>query len=431
MALVVQKYGGATVATLEKIKLVAKKVIKEKKRGNEVVVVVSAMGGETDRLEKLAYEFSKKPSLREYDILLASGEQVSCALLTLAIQSMGERAVSLLGYQIPIRTDDLFAKAIIENVESQKIQNYLNQDYIVVVAGFQGINKDGDITTLGRGGSDISAVAIAAVLNADSCQLFKEVPGVFTADPGIVSDAARIPKISYDEMLEFSSMGAKIVHSRAVELARKFKIPLEIKSSFEDGEGTMINANLTKLEDSKVVAVTCDKKEAKISIANIPNDPGITHKIFKSISDSKISVDMIAQSISRNNLTDITFTVPKTDRLKTVGILKDLFKGEPDVEVFSNPSIAKVSVVGDALRIQYGTAAKIFNAFAKEGIRIYTITTSQAKMSCAISEKYAELAVRALHEEFGLGNAKKGKAPKRKIARLRRTQGGGESSSRT
>ena len=406
MGLVVHKYGGASVESLEKIKKVAERIVESRKRGDSIVAVVSAMAGETDRLDKLAFEMSKQPSLREYDLLVSSGEQISAALLAMALQSLGEKAVSLLGYQIPIKTNNLYTKAVVESVDCEKISNFLKKGYIVVVAGFQGVDEEGNITTLGRGGSDITAVAIASTMNAKRCEMYKDVPGVFTADPSIVATARRIPKITYDEMLELSSMGAKVIHTRAVQMAKKYDIPLEVKSTFEDGEGTMIAKKGSNLEVSKMSAITLDKDEAKISIGRIPNKSELAHNIFKAVAEEKISVDMIVQSISRQGVTDITFMVPRSDRLKVVNLIKELTKNIEGVQVYSNPNIVKVSVIGEAMAIHYGTAARVFGALAREGINILTITTSEIKISCAIPEKYAELAVRSLHEEFALGNGK-------------------------
>jgi aspartate kinase len=403
MAILVQKYGGTSVGSLEKIKKVAEKVVESKRRGDDIVVVVSAMAGETDRLDKLAWEISNSPSMREYDILVSSGEQVSSALLTMAINALGENAISLSGFQIPIKTSGDFSRASVEEVDATKIKELVSKGYIVVIAGFQGIDEKGNVTTLGRGGSDITAVAIASSLEASKCELFKDVSGVFTADPAIVENARRIPEVSYDQMLELSSMGAKVVHSRAVQIAKRYNVPIEIKSSFENGQGTIIGGKKADFEGSRVVSITLDRDIAKISVGRIPNKSEVAHRLFKATAEHQIFVDMIVQSISRQGLTDITFMVPRKDRLKVVGLVKEITKDIEGVEIYSNPNIVKISVIGDAMKIHYGTAAKVFGALAKERINLLTITTSEIKISCAISEKYAELAVRSLHEEFGLG----------------------------
>lgn len=403
MAVIVQKYGGASVSDLDMIKKVAKKVVKSRGSRNKLVTVVSAMAGETDRLGEIAKKVSRNPNLREYDNLLASGEQISSSLLALSIQSLGKKAVSLLGHQIPIMTDDAHTRATIDNIGREKIEKWLNSGHIVVVAGFQGIDQSGDITTFGRGGSDITAVAIAASLGAKFCELYKDVAGVFTAEPSIVSDAKMIPAISYDALLELTSMGAKIVHPRAVKLAKKYGIPLKIKSTFGDGKGTMVSDKIDKIEETKVIAITCDKRESKISIANIPNDPALEHSIFKAIANNKVWADMIVQSISKKGVTDITFTVSREESDKVAKLLRKVIKSIKGAKVYQNPKVAKVTVIGDALRVHHSTASRIFAAMAREHINMLSITTSQLKISFLVDEKYAELAVRALHTEFGLG----------------------------
>ena len=403
MGLIVQKYGGTSVGSIERIKNVARRVIETKKKGNDVIVIVSAMAGETDRLIGLAHQLTEFPDKREYDALVSTGEQVSSALLAIAIQSMGYEAKSFLGSQIRIITDDSFTKARITRIESEKIIKELKEGKIVVIAGFQGIDENGNITTLGRGGSDTTAVAIAAALNSDLCEIYTDVDGIYTTDPNICPSARKLRKISYDEMLEMASLGAKVLQTRSVELAKKYGVPVCVKSSFSDDEGTLIVKEDSEMEDVIVSGVTYSKNEAKISIMGVPDRPGIAARIFAPISDENIVVDMIIQNISEDGYTDLTFTVPKEDYKKALEIVNGVSREIGAKKVISDENIAKVSIVGVGMRSHSGVASKMFKALADEGINIMMISTSEIKISCVIDVKYTELAVRVLHEAFELG----------------------------
>ncbi len=403
MGLIVQKYGGTSVGSIERIKNVARRVIETKKKGNDVIVIVSAMAGETDRLIGLAHQLTEFPDKREYDALVSTGEQVSSALLAIAIQSMGYEAKSFLGSQIRIITDDSFTKARITRIESEKIIKELKEGKIVVIAGFQGIDENGNITTLGRGGSDTTAVAIAAALNSDLCEIYTDVDGIYTTDPNICPSARKLRKISYDEMLEMASLGAKVLQTRSVELAKKYGVPVCVKSSFSDDEGTLIVKEDSEMEDVIVSGVTYSKIEAKISIMGVPDRPGIAARIFAPISDENIVVDMIIQNISEDGYTDLTFTVPKEDYKKALEIVNGVSREIGAKKVISDENIAKVSIVGVGMRSHSGVASKMFKALADEGINIMMISTSEIKISCVIDVKYTELAVRVLHEAFELG----------------------------
>jgi aspartate kinase len=402
MGLVVQKYGGTSVGNIEKIKNVARRIIETKKKGDDIIVIVSAMAGETDRLINLAYQIANPPNSREYDALVSTGEQVSSALLAMAIQSMGYKAKSFLGHQIKLITDDSFTKARIARIESDRIMKELKDNNIIVIAGFQGIDENGNITTLGRGGSDTTAVAIAAALNSNLCEIYTDVEGVYTTDPNICPSAKKLKKISYDEMLEMASLGAKVLQARSVELAKKYNVPLCVRSSFSENEGTLIIREDSEMEKVVVSGVTYSKNEAKISIMRVPDKPGIAARIFTSISDANIIVDMIIQNISEDGYTDLTFTVPKDDHKKALEIVNSVAKEIGAKRVISDESIAKVSIVGVGMRSYSGVASKMFRALANEGINIIMISTSEIKISCVIDAKYAELAVRTLHDTFEL-----------------------------
>ena len=403
MALVVQKYGGTSVGDVERIRNVAKRVLKTKNQGHEVVVVVSAMAGETDKLIRLAQQVTPSPDEREMDVLVSTGEQVSIALLAIALKDMGAEAKSYLGFQIKIATDSAFGKARIAGIESEKMLNDLKKGRVVVVAGFQGVDESDNITTLGRGGSDTTAVAIAAALKADVCEIYTDVDGVYTADPNICSKARKLSKISYDEMLEMASLGAKVLQIRSVEFAKKYNVPVHVRSSFNDNPGTIVRKEDKEMEKVVVSGVTYNKNEAKVEIMRVPDVPGMAAKIFKPLADANIVVDMIIQTSStEKGCADVAFTVPKSDFAKTLQIVKDTIKEYSGKEVKSNEDIAKVSIVGVGMRSHSNVATQMFSALAKEGVNIQMISTSEIKISCIIDSKYTELAVRALHDAFEL-----------------------------
>lgn len=400
MSLLVQKYGGTSVASIERIKQVADRIARSKRTGNDLVVVVSAMAGETNRLLALANEISEIPDEREKDVLLASGEQVSVALLTLALRELGYPARSYLGHQVRIETDRAYGKARILSIDSTKILHAISAGEVVVVAGFQGVDEDDNITTLGRGGSDTSAVALAAFLNAEACEIFTDVEGVFTTDPGICPSARKLARISYDEMIELASTGAKVLEIRSVEFAKKFGVPVHVRSTFSDAEGTWVVSEEESMTDVLVSGVACDKNEAKITLVRVPDQPGLAARIFGPIADAHIVVDMIIQNASEDGTTDLTFTVPKADHKKALRIME---KTLPEVHakgIKVDTEIAKVSVVGVGMRSHAGVAAKMFQVLAAEGINIEMISTSEIKISVVIDAKYSELAIRVLHEAF-------------------------------
>ncbi len=400
--LIVQKYGGTSVADVEKIKNVARRIAEYKDKGHDLVVVVSAMAGETDRLINLAKQIAPHPPLRELDLLVSTGEQVTCSLLSMALQSMGYPAIAFLGFQIPIYTTELFTKAKIKRIEKEKIKKELAMGKIVVVAGFQGITEDGEITTLGRGGSDTTAVALAAALKADLCEIFTDVEGIYTADPRIVSQAKKLDKISYEEMLELASSGAKVLEMRSVELAMIYKVPLVVRSTFSHEEGTLITEEDKDMEKVLVSGITYNKNEAMISIYGVPDRPGLAAQIFTPISEAGIIVDMIIQTARPEGFADMTFTVPKTDYEEALKIVKKVAKEIKAERVEGDENIAKISIVGAGMKSHPGVASRMFETLAKHGINIMMISTSEIKISCVIEEKYTELAVRALHEEFNL-----------------------------
>ena len=402
MALVVQKYGGTSVGTIEKIRNVARRVAKTYDDGNDVVVIVSAMAGETNKLVALANEVCEFPSEREYDVLVATGEQVTIALLSMCLQSMGYKAKSYLGHQIPILTDSSFSKARIEKIEDKKIREDLKNGTIIVVAGFQGTDKEGNVTTLGRGGSDTSAVAVAAGLKADVCEIYTDVDGVYTTDPRMVPEASKIEKISYDEMLEMASLGAKVLQIRSVEFAKKYDVVVHVRSSFNDNPGTLVMKEDADMETVLVSGITYNKDEAKISVMRVPDKPGIASQLFSPLSHANITVDMIIQNVSHEGYTDLTFTVPRTDFKKALKIVEETAGQIGAGGVASDENIAKVSIVGVGMRSHSGIASKMFQTLSQEGINIQMISTSEIKVSCIIDSKYTELAVRVLHDAFGL-----------------------------
>jgi aspartate kinase len=402
VALIVQKYGGTSVGDLNRIRNVAHRVQKTSREGNEVVVVVSAMAGETDRLIQLCHQVCDSPVLREYDSLISTGEQVSAALLAITLQSMGVPAKSFLGPQVRIVTDSAFSTARIQNVEVSRLRKELKAGVIPVVTGFQGVDKKGDITTLGRGGSDTTGVALAAALKADVCEIYTDVEGVYTTDPNICPEARKLARISYDEMLEMASLGAKVLQIRSVEFAKKFNVPIHVRSSFSEKSGTWVVKEDEKMEKVLVSGVTLNKSEARLTIVRVPDKPGIASKIFSPISDANIVVDMIIQNSSADGSTDMTFTVPKADMKKALKLVRKVAEEIHAQEVLADENIAKISIVGAGMRSHSGVASKMFTALSKENINILMISTSEIKISCVIEAKYGELAARVLHQAFGL-----------------------------
>ena len=402
MALIVQKYGGTSVADLERIRNVARRAAGTWEQGNDVVVVVSAMSGVTDRLIEMAQSVTFSPDKRELDVLMATGEQTTAALLAMTLQAMKVPAASLLGHQADVRTDCTFGNARIVDIGAERIQELIADRKIVVVAGFQGRDPNGDITTLGRGGSDTSAVAIAAALKADTCEIYTDVDGIYTADPNVCKKARKIDVISYDEMLNMASLGAKVLQIRSVGFAKKFNIPVHVRSSFSEEEGTMVVNENSGMEKLVVSAVTHDKNQARITLKKVPDQPGIAAKIFTPISENGIIVDMIIQNTRSSGQTDLTFTVPKSDFEKALEIQKAVAAKIGAEDVFGDKNIAKVSVIGVGMRNHSGVASTMFNTLAGENINIAMISTSEIRISCVVEEKYTELAVRVLHSAFGL-----------------------------
>lgn len=400
MPLLVQKYGGTSVGSIERIKQVATKIIASRAVGHELVVVVSAMAGETNRLLALAHEISEMPDERERDVLLASGEQVSVALLTLALKEAGQPARSFLGHQVRIATDNVYGKARILSIDSSKILRSLKAGEVVVVAGFQGVDEDDNITTLGRGGSDTSAVALAAFLNAQACEIYTDVEGVFTTDPGICPDARKLARISYEEMIELASTGAKVLEIRSVEFAKKFSVPVHVRSTFLPVEGTWLVSEEESMNEVLVSGIACDKNEAKITLLRVPDQPGLAAQVFGPIAEAHIVVDMIIQNASEDGTTDLTFTVPKADHKKALAIVEKTAPAIKAKGVRLDTDMAKISVVGVGMRTHAGVAAKMFEVLAREGINIEMISTSEIKISVVVEAKCAELAVRVLHEAF-------------------------------
>ncbi len=408
MALVVQKYGGTSVGTVEKIRNVARRVAKTFDDGNDVVVIVSAMAGETNRLVALADEMCEFPSEREYDVLVSTGEQVTIALLSMCLQSMGYNAKSYLGSQIPVRTDNAHSRARIKSIEDKKVREDLKNGTIIIVAGFQGIDEHGNVTTLGRGGSDTSAVAVAAALKADVCEIYTDVDGVYTTDPRMVPEASKIEKISYEEMLEMASLGAKVLQIRSVEFAKKYNVVIHVRSSFEDKPGTLVMKEDQEMETVLVSGIAYNKDEAKISIFGVPDQPGIAAQIFSPLGEAGITVDMIIQNVSHEGKTDMTFTVPKADCKKALKIVEEIAPKINATGIKHDDDIAKVSVIGVGMRSHSGIAQTMFETLSKEGINIEMISTSEIKISCVVAAKYTELAVRVLHEAFGLNKPENG-----------------------
>jgi aspartate kinase len=406
MALVVQKFGGTSVADIDKIKNVAAKAIREKKAGNEVVVVLSAMAGETDRLITLAHKAAESPNEREYDSLISTGEHVTVTLLAIVLNAMGYKAKSFLGFQVKILTDKAYKKARISLIDTEAIQKELKKGTIIVVAGFQGVDEDNNITTLGRGGSDTSAVALAAALNADQCDIYTDVDGVYTTDPNICNKARRLDKISYDEMLEMAMTGAKVLQPRSVEMAKKYNVPVYVKSTFSDKGGTLVTKEDKDMEKEIISGITYDRDQAKITVVHVPDKPGVAASLFTPLSEHNISVDMIIQNVSAEGFTDLTFTVSKKEMKEAQKIVDATAKAVGAKKVEVDDDVAKVSIIGVGMVSHSGVAAKMFTTLANESVNIIMISTSEIKISCIIQRKYTELAVTALHDAFGLEKKK-------------------------
>ena len=400
MALVVQKYGGTSVGSVERIKAVAERVVRASNRGDRLVVVVSAMSGETNRLFKLASELSEVPDTRETDVLVATGEQVSAALLAIRLRAMGHAAVSFLAFQVNLATDANHGRARIKSVQCDRVTRALADGKIVVVAGYQGVNESGDITTLGRGASDLTAVALAAALKADACEIYTDVDGVYTADPRVCPHAKKLARVSYDEMLEMAGLGAKVLQLRSVELARRYNVPLVVRSSFHEAEGTWVGQEDQSMEDVLVSGVTLDQNQSKITVSGVEDRPGIAAAIFGPIAESGIIVDMIIQNASADGRTDMTFTVGRDDLRSALEIIDRLAPEIGATGVRHQEEVAKVSVVGVGMRTHAGVAARMFQVLASERINIEMIATSEIKVSVVVNAKYGELAMRALHDAF-------------------------------
>jgi aspartate kinase len=401
--LIVQKYGGTSVGTIDRIRNVARRALATQRKGHDVVVVVSAMSGETNRLLGLAQQLAPIPDERELDVVASTGEQVTCGLMALAIQTEGGQSTSLLGHQVRILTDSAFARARIQGIDDQPIRRALAAGKIVVIAGFQGVDKDGNITTLGRGGSDTSAVAVAAALKADSCEIYTDVDGVYTADPNVVRTARKIDRISYEEMLELASLGAKVLQIRSVEFGMKFQVPIHVRSSFNDNEGTWVVPEEKAMESVLVAGVTATRDEAKITLSGVADLPGLQAKVFRPLATAGIVVDVIVQAHVQNGRTNLTFTLPASDLARAKEILvKQCAEVCAADDIRTEQNLSKVSVVGVGMRSHAGVALKMFEILAHENIHVHLISTSEIKISCVIEAKYAELAVRALHDGFGL-----------------------------
>jgi aspartate kinase len=400
--LIVQKYGGTSVGSIERIRAVAEQIIQSKKGNNQVVVVLSAMAGETNRLIELASNVSKSPNPHHTDMLVSTGEQISIALMSMTLEQMGVKAKPFLGHQVKIQTDEHHSKARITKIETNEILKALDNNIVPIIAGFQGISKTGAITTIGRGGSDTSAVAVAAALNASSCEIMTDVEGVYTADPRICGNAKKLHKISYEELMEFADAGAKVMHARAVEIAARNKVPLCIRSSFTNGEGTWVVPEEEIMEDTLISGITMNIDEAKVAIRSVPDEIGVVAKIFEPIAKAGINVDLILQNLAANGHHDLTFTVPKEDLKKAIAHAEGAAREVGAGRVEAAGDIAKISVVGVGMRSHAGVAHKMFDTLAKHGISIQMIGTSEIKVSIVIDIKYSELAVRVLHEAFEL-----------------------------
>jgi aspartate kinase len=402
LALIVQKYGGTSVGDVERLKHVARRIVEASEAGNEVVVVVSAIAGETDRLLQLAHQITETPNARELDVILATGEQVAIGLLSLAIQASGAQARSFTGTQVRILTDNVHTRARILNIDVERIRQALGDGEIAIVAGFQGINAEEEVTTLGRGGSDLTAVALAAALNADVCEIYTDVEGVYTADPDLVPKARKLPRITYEEMIEAASLGAKVLQTRAVEYAKNYNVSIHVRSSFTKNPGTLLVQEDPNMEKVAVSGIAYNKNEAKITITRVVDQPGIAAKVFGRVAEAGIVVDMIVQNISQDGHTDISFTVPRGDFHKAMELVDGVAREIGADQILGDDQIAKVSIVGVGMRTHSGVAARMFAALAKENVNIMMISTSEIKVSCVIGEEYTERAVRILHDTFDL-----------------------------
>jgi aspartate kinase len=403
VALIVQKYGGTSVGDIERIRNVARRVVTTRQAGHDVVVVVSAMAGETDRLLALAHRIAERPDERELDVILATGEQVSIGLLSLAIQELGWKARSFTGTQVRILTDETHSQARILRIDTRRVLEALEAGEVAIVAGFQGVTAEEEVTTLGRGGSDLTAVAMAAALGAEVCEIYTDVAGVYTADPDLVPGARKLPRISYEEMLELASLGAKVLQTRSVEYGKNYQVPIHVRSSFSDCEGTLVVAEDAAMEKVVVSGIAYNTNEGKITVARVADRPGVAAKLFGAVADANVVVDMIVQNISQDgSTTDISFTVPRPDYQKTLEIVRGVAAEIGAAEVLGNDQIAKVSIVGVGMRTHSGVASRMFETLAREKINILMISTSEIKVSCVIEAKYAELAVRVLHDAFRL-----------------------------
>ncbi|MEE9522739.1 MAG: aspartate kinase [candidate division NC10 bacterium] len=404
MALLVQKFGGTSVGDVGRLQHVARRIVEVKEEGNEIVVVVSAIAGETDRLLQLAYQITETPNARELDVILATGEQVAIGLLSLAIQACGSKARSFTGTQVRILTDNVHTRARILNIDVERVRQALREGEIAIVAGFQGVNVEEEVTTLGRGGSDLTAVALAAALDADICEIYTDVEGVYTADPDLVSTARKLPRVAYEEMIEVASLGARVLQARAVEYAKNYNVSIHVRSSFTRNPGTMVVQEDRDMERVAVSGIAYDKNEAKITITGVVDRPGIAAKLFGRVAEAGIVVDMIVQNISQDGHTDISFTVPRSDFHKAKELVEGVAREIGANQILGDDRIAKVSIVGVGIRTHSGVAAKMFAALAAEKVNIMMISTSEIKVSCVIEEQYTELAVRVLHDTFQLGD---------------------------
>jgi len=413
MSLIVQKYGGTSVADVDRIKNVARRIMQSKKEGNQLVVVVSALGGTTDRLISMASQITTHPNEREMDMLLATGEQTSMALLAMAVEKLGSKAVSFTGPQVGIITDRFHTKARILHINTERIHQALRSGHVVIVAGFQGKTISEEITTLGRGGSDLTAVALAKALNAKRCEIYTDVEGIYTADPRHVPNAAKISQISYDEILELAALGASVMHSRSVEVGKKFNIPILVRSSFSKAPGTLITKETKKMEDIVVSGVALTQKEAKVTMFSIPDRPGIAASIFAKLADANINIDMIIQNISETNKTDLSFTVFKNELSRAKKAIAEAARQVKAKKVTYDENIAKLSVVGVGMRAHSGIAARMFRILAKYKINIDMISTSEIKISCVIDGKKGKEALKIVHDEFGLGRSTKKKSKRK------------------
>lgn len=402
VALIVQKYGGTSVRDVGRLQQVARGIVEVRESGNDVVVVVSAMAGETNRLLHLAHQITDAPNTRELDVILATGEQVAIGLLSLGIQASGARARSFTGTQVRILTDNVHTRARIVNIDVERIRHALREGEVAIVAGFQGVNAEEEVTTLGRGGSDLTAVALAAALNADMCEIYTDVEGVYTADPGMVPTARKLSRITYEEMIEIASLGAKVLQPRAVEYAKNYNVSIHVRSSFTKSPGTLVVQEDQDMERVMISGIAYNKNEAKITITRVVDRPGIAAKLFGNVADAGVVVDMIVQNISQDGHTDISFTVPRVDFHKAKELVQGVAKEIGADQVLGDDRIAKVSIVGLGMRTHSGAAAKMFGALAAEQINIMMISTSEIKVSCVIDERYTELAVRVLHDAFEL-----------------------------